>query len=598
VSARKLEDVLARMRLPPTTRITVEIACQIAEREGAAGVLAGQVLPLGDSYVLTASVLQPLECREVIGASAVAPRGEVAAAAMALSRELRRRLGESRAAIRGSPPMIRFTAASTKALQLIDEIQWQGANHDSARYRERALAAIQLEPDFALAYLFLGLSYDWWGEWDRAIPYYTRAYELRESLPRKDRLFVEALYYRTVLSDPRAALDRLERLVTEHPEVAEPVGPFVAVSAAQLGDAERLLDVSLDHVRRWPPGDAYGNSTVFSHANAAWGACAVGRPDLVADLLPFMTRVASDLGYGADAARLEAAVSCNQWREADRLCEGGSLPDWSSSLVLVRGKLRRVASALEPLLDEQGPALSAVQLYRIAATLAEVNRLRDTPDRGWRWLERARQRAPIADIPRPQRHLSRYILCTAAADLGSPDAFAECAIEGENPAEWDGDGTFHWVLRTGAWSRRLLAVRSLARGDANAALRQARGAIQANFGSPAFADHVVMAEAFDALSRPDSAMHHYIQSTRPGGNCFSCYPLSRSGGAFVPHVAFALRRTGELAEAAGDRAMALEYYQEFVDLWDEADAELQPQVDAVRRRMALLLAERAGVRVP
>ena len=53
-----------------------------------------------------------------------------------------------------------------------------------------------------------------------------------------------------------------------------------------------------------------------------------------------------------------------------------------------------------------------------------------------------------------------------------------------------------------------------------------------------------------------------------------------------------LRRLGELYEARGDRQKALEYYDRFVALWSDADAEFQPQVDDIRRRIAALAGER------
>jgi len=52
-----------------------------------------------------------------------------------------------------------------------------------------------------------------------------------------------------------------------------------------------------------------------------------------------------------------------------------------------------------------------------------------------------------------------------------------------------------------------------------------------------------------------------------------------------------LRRLGELYEARGDRAKALEYYGRFVDLWKGADPELQPVVRDMRARAARLAGE-------
>jgi len=50
-------------------------------------------------------------------------------------------------------------------------------------------------------------------------------------------------------------------------------------------------------------------------------------------------------------------------------------------------------------------------------------------------------------------------------------------------------------------------------------------------------------------------------------------------------LAPALKRSGELYEAKGDRAKAAERYRQFVELWKDADAELQPRVRDVRGRI-------------
>ena len=47
-----------------------------------------------------------------------------------------------------------------------------------------------------------------------------------------------------------------------------------------------------------------------------------------------------------------------------------------------------------------------------------------------------------------------------------------------------------------------------------------------------------------------------------------------------------LEMAGELNEQLGNREQAARRYQQFVALWRNADAELQPQVAEVRRRLS------------
>ena len=51
------------------------------------------------------------------------------------------------------------------------------------------------------------------------------------------------------------------------------------------------------------------------------------------------------------------------------------------------------------------------------------------------------------------------------------------------------------------------------------------------------------------------------------------------------------RRLGELYEERGDREKAVEYYSRLVELWNDADPELQLVVEDVRARIARLVGE-------
>jgi tetratricopeptide (TPR) repeat protein len=96
------------------------------------------------------------------------------------------------------------------------------------------------------------------------------------------------------------------------------------------------------------------------------------------------------------------------------------------------------------------------------------------------------------------------------------------------------------------------------------------------------------ADAFHRAGQADSAIAYYeaaLDWPIFGNSAFL------DGALWYP---IALRRLGELYEARGDRAKALDYYQRFTDLWKDADPELQPQVADVRARIAALAGEPGG----
>jgi tetratricopeptide (TPR) repeat protein len=91
--------------------------------------------------------------------------------------------------------------------------------------------------------------------------------------------------------------------------------------------------------------------------------------------------------------------------------------------------------------------------------------------------------------------------------------------------------------------------------------------------------------AYEAAGQTDSAIAAYERYvTTPW-----------YGNARIDNDAFYLalhfERLGMLYEEQGDREKALHYYGRFVDLWKDADPELQPRVEDARRRIAELVAE-------
>jgi tetratricopeptide (TPR) repeat protein len=91
----------------------------------------------------------------------------------------------------------------------------------------------------------------------------------------------------------------------------------------------------------------------------------------------------------------------------------------------------------------------------------------------------------------------------------------------------------------------------------------------------------VVAIAYDYAERPDSAIAaftKYVESASIQNRFFT-------DGFFM---AGAYKRLGELWEAKGDKVKAAGYYSKFIEMWKNADADLQPRVADARRRLARL----------
>jgi len=92
----------------------------------------------------------------------------------------------------------------------------------------------------------------------------------------------------------------------------------------------------------------------------------------------------------------------------------------------------------------------------------------------------------------------------------------------------------------------------------------------------------LVARAYERAGERDSALAVYERAVTTPGYSRSFEEAATLGPTY--------KRLGELYEERGDTAKARDYYGRFVDLWKNADAELQPQVREVRQRLAKLTA--------
>ena len=91
----------------------------------------------------------------------------------------------------------------------------------------------------------------------------------------------------------------------------------------------------------------------------------------------------------------------------------------------------------------------------------------------------------------------------------------------------------------------------------------------------------ILGLTFDRAGARDSAIAYYEQYLRTP-SFFKLYD------ADAVSLARTYERLGALYEAKGDRRQALEYYEKFIDLWKNADPDLQPRVNAARARVGFL----------
>ena len=219
VSDQQIQQVLRYMNRPPETRLTPEVAHEICERTGGTAVLEGSIAVLGSQYVLW---LRARSCRagDVLGQEqAKAGRKEqVLDALTRIADQIRARLGESLATIREhSAPLEQATTPSLEALKAYSVARNALFARGFAAAIPDLQRAIAIDPEFAMAHADLGF-FNWnMGHTDVGAEHVRKAYELRDRVSDRERLFILFLYDRQVTGNLQKELGTIESWVQTYP---------------------------------------------------------------------------------------------------------------------------------------------------------------------------------------------------------------------------------------------------------------------------------------------------------------------------------------------------------------------------------------------
>jgi eukaryotic-like serine/threonine-protein kinase len=188
----EVQSVARRMSLPPGGRITNQIAHEVCVRQGAAATVDGTIASVGKNYVVT---VQAVSCqngatlaREQIDAK---DKQQVLKAVGIAASGIRSKLGESLNSIRKlNLPLEEATTPSLEALQNYTTglaTMAHGQFLPAVPLFERAIA---IDPKFAMAYYYLGVGFEQAGDMARARDYAKKAFDLsgRTSAYERDQI--------------------------------------------------------------------------------------------------------------------------------------------------------------------------------------------------------------------------------------------------------------------------------------------------------------------------------------------------------------------------------------------------------------------------
>lgn len=276
----------------------------------------------------------------------------------------------------------------------------------------------------------------------------------------------------------------------------------------------------------------------------------------------------ADVQRGVDSARTASRGPDLSWALAR-----------SSELALLTGQVsrwrqyRNQAAANDSSIGRR--RLASAQAASELAVLSAIGANRDAALQA---LDRSVAREPLASLPDAER--PDVAVAIALASAGRPDR-ARAVLQALDATLRD--TTIKRDMQPGLHTARgYIALAENRPAEAIAEFRRGDLRPDGPVNACAVCLPMNLARAFDAASQADSAIAQYERYlTTPF--------VGRSAeGLDAQTVPIAHERLGQLYEAKGQHDKAAEHYRKFIELWKNADAELQPRVRAAQERLRKL----------
>ena len=622
VTWERLRDLAKQAGRENVEEIDADLGFELCRREKIDALVIGSFMKLGDRFVTDIKVLDVASKGSLAVANADG-RGleSIPEQVDRLSREISRGVGLSERKIEETQrPVIDVTTSSTEAYSYY----LRGTDALERYYLEEGIKAltraIEIDSTFAIAHLFLGLAQS--RAWNRAeaINCYRGARRHAAKATERERLYIEAIYAKS-LDDGDGAIRIFRELLEKYPREK--------LAWNLLGDQYRLSKMNREAVecqrRALELDPTFGialNLLAYSHL-------AMGSYEKAVEIFRRYSALNPGDANPYDSMG-EAYFNMGDLDEALRMyAKAHSLKSQMGSAVMlaylcgIRGEYREAIRWIEENLRTQKlPGLLAGNYLWRSSSLSFLGRreraLRD-PRRGfeladsigspglarssrdveaallfdWGRLDEAREAlraGPAAGgIPREEagalddyREYFMGIIDVAAGDLAAARKALGALEAGLSRIR---ERTSSRYLRTANWAALLEAELLLAEGQANDAIRCIEKRYRAyvpSAGPPLFYLNVPFEQ--DVLPRACAAMGDLDRAIAEYEKLIAFDPASKDRRLLHPRYEY---RLAKLLEKRGARAKALEHYERFLEYNKDADPGIPEVIDAEARAAAL-----------
>ncbi len=573
-------EALGRMRRDRNSPVDLAVAREIAAREGIKGIVDGSVTPLAGGYVVSVRLVDAASgdglasFRETIdGPSELLPTLDK------LSGNLRGKIGESLKKVRANPPLERVTTSSLEALRKYAEgtraFDVEGDNSKAVTFFREAVA---IDTAFGMAYRKLGVALG-----NAGMPRVSRDSALEAAFRHRFRMTDIERYLTTgsYFNSGRHADRKLSADAFESVLRIDSLNP-VAINNLAIALIERRQFARAEAMLRRALASGISRATMLVNlvdAQVRQGKFAAADSTAVLAQRQFpqnATARGSEFFILTARKQFDSLERRADWFRANDPDAGNrsSATFMSRDVAYIRGRiddgmrLDQEATALEEARGSPAPGFSRP----LDRAWVDVRHL-EQGARAAQRLDSALAKTSLRSVPIQSRRYIDFAVIYALS--GRPDRARQIL------AEYQSEDTAY-RRRTKPEYHIALGEIALAERRPVDAIREFRLGDQRPDGprdSCPGCTFEMLSRAFDAANMRDSAVAAYTAYvTTP-----SPFTWPDEYGLARAHL-----RLGQLHEASGDMARAKRHYETFVQLWKNADPELQPKVALARGRLAAI----------
>ena len=618
LSGDQLYDILSQLNQLEAKSYSSKALKEFAAHGGVNHILLGQLTRAGDSFRLSYT-LKKFGTGETVGAAWVAGQGLESFYPMvdALTRKVKEDLKLTTAEIAGDidVELGKITTASPEAFVLYTEGREYHNKSDFAKSIEMMQKALAIDPGFAMAYRSMAMSYTNSYYMAKAEACLKKAMELSDRVSPKERYLLEAEYYNLSEATTPKAIEAYKKFLEIYPDDL-----FANIKLAYIYNSYEMWEEAIE-LCRVPIRDK--DRTYYAYSYVASSYLALGQPEKAKEvIMGYFSAIGDsvqlrfDLAdvymyqgkYKEALAEVEKGIALNPENTQNFMSKG--------NLFIYLGDYSRAAEEYRNLLKLRAPEAQGYYVYEMILLAILQGKFSEAGALG-RQAIAAMEKLDEKFLANIFHNLSAYGLWRSGhlkEAIQEFDRIRDNAVE-INDIAWQrralqGKGLMYCSLNSFAEARK--AADELSRLVQNALNKKAMRMVDHLLGRIEF-QKGNEDKAIDHFKRAISQLPHEISF--PGDEqAFYFEPLAlayfKSGDldlareeyekigalttgrmAYGDIYAKSFYMLGKIAEQKGNKAVAREHYQKFLDLWKDADPGLPEVADAGKRLSTLKLKE-------